>query len=264
MELQSCCPPCGSPATNIPGTPGADGSAGASGNNGADAFTFTLANFTIPAVDDTVPIQMASTASFQVGMNIFASDGTDYGTFKITAITDAQNLVAKFLGYTGEASPGAVINSDSLVTVGGIQGPSGTVEATNNSATSVAQSLTNSAAQVGSQSVTLAGAANVNYLLFLRVLLNTVAATFSANRTVTVKLRRTNNTAADVTAGASTFQTPLMTTITESLGEVTVIAIPYTTVGVSDDIAPFVSIDTVPSAGSIQVAECSITALRLS
>ncbi len=55
----------------------------------------------------------------------------------------------------------------------------------------------------------------------------------------------------------------IVTTVTYSVGQIAVISFPYTTVGVSDVIQPFVSVSVIPSAGALNVVEASITAAQL-
>ena len=100
------------------------------------------------------------------------------------------------------------------------------------------------------------------YLILARARFENVGATFAASRLLTLKLRRTNNTAADLTGGTSLYNTPIITTLTSSLTELTIQAV-YTTTNSDDIIALFTLIGTVPSAGSLTVDEASIIAYRL-
>lgn len=87
-------------------------------------------------------------------------------------------------------------------------------------------------------------------------------ATFAASRTITMKLRRTNNTAADLAGGSDTGITGIVTTLTSEAGGLTMMAL-YTTTNTNDIITIFGDVSTVPSAGSLDVAEASIIAIRL-
>ncbi len=96
----------------------------------------------------------------------------------------------------------------------------------------------------------------------VKVALN--GATFAANRTLTVKLRRTNNTAADVASSSTTWIVPIVTTLTNTLAVIELPEVFYTTAVGTDTIQIFADISVLPSAGSISIDEASITAIRTS
>lgn len=96
----------------------------------------------------------------------------------------------------------------------------------------------------------------------IKVALN--AATFSANRTLTVKLRRTNNTAADVANSSTTWIVPITSAITNTLAVIELPEVLYTTALATDTIQLFADISVLPTAGSITIDEASIVAVRLS
>src|SRR6185436_7518958 len=88
-------------------------------------------------------------------------------------------------------------------------------------------------------------------------------ATFAADRTVTIKLRRTNNTAADLTNATITLHTGVVTTLTSSFMVVSWEADDYTTSNSNDSITIFADVNTVPSAGSLQIDQAKIYARRI-
>jgi hypothetical protein len=100
------------------------------------------------------------------------------------------------------------------------------------------------------------------YLLQARVRLDYNAATFAAVRTATLKLRRTNNTAADLTNGSVAAATQIVTTLS---GTFIVRSWPviYSTANNDDTIEIFGSLDVVPSAGSLDAVEASIIVTKL-
>lgn len=100
------------------------------------------------------------------------------------------------------------------------------------------------------------------YLIIARACLENVGSTFAASRVLTMKLRRTNNTAADIPNGTITFNTPIITLLTSTLTQMNIIAL-YTTSNSDDAIALFASLGTLPSAGTVTVDEASIVAIRL-
>lgn len=131
-------------------------------------------------------------------------------------------------------------------------------------AAGTAYSLTNSAALLdfGTTDPSLTLNAAGTYLLLARAHLKYNAATFVANRTTTLKLRRTNNTAADLTSSTYTHTTGILTTATESFIDATWPVL-YTTANADDAIAIYGHVDTVPSAGSLDAVDASIVAIRL-
>lgn len=101
------------------------------------------------------------------------------------------------------------------------------------------------------------------YLLLATVNLKYNAATFAASRAVTLKLRRTNNTAADLTGGSLTLDTDIITTLTYTMGVFHLPPILYTTAVLTDVITIFGDVAVVPTAGSLDAVAANITAVRL-
>lgn len=132
-------------------------------------------------------------------------------------------------------------------------------------AAGTAYSLTNTQAALtfGTTSPSLTITAPGTYLILGTVQLDYNAATFAAVRNATVKLRRTNNTAADLTSATRTVKTNIITTLTYSLDVVMIPPVFYTTTLSNDAIALFGALDTVPTAGSLDAVAASIIAIRL-
>jgi hypothetical protein len=105
----------------------AGGLIGATGSGGAgkNAFTNLAANFTQPAVNSTVSLNVGSTAWMAVGQVIFVQGGGYYSVGSITDLTDA---VVTNLGYAGNVAPGTTVagSSTAAVTPGGLVGQAGT------------------------------------------------------------------------------------------------------------------------------------------
>lgn len=95
-----------------------------------------------------------------------------------------------------------------------------------------------------------------------RVNLKYNGATFAAGRTVTLKFRRTNNTAADLTNGSTGVVTGIVTTVTESFMIVELPEISYSTTASDDAITIFGDVSVVPSAGSLDCVEANLFAER--
>jgi hypothetical protein len=124
--------------------------------------------------------------------------------------------------------------------------------------------VTNSSAEVklngNSQPVIIDVAGK--YLLRAWVKIDLSGATFAATRTLTIKLRRLNNTAADVANAVLTFTVPITTTLSETLAFIDLPGVQYTGTA-TDQIAMFADINIVPSAGSIVISAGGITAMRI-
>ncbi len=102
-----------------------------------------------------------------------------------------------------------------------------------------------------------------NYKISARVKVALNGATFAANRTLTVKLRRTNNTPADVTSSSTTWIVPVVTTITNTLAVIQLPDVYYSTANATDTIQIFADISVLPTVGTISIDEASIVAVRL-
>lgn len=132
-------------------------------------------------------------------------------------------------------------------------------------AAGTAYSLTDTAALLDfgttdpSLTITSAG----TWLIFGRAYIKYNGATFAGNQTATVKLRRTNNTAADVTGATTTATMRIVTTISDSVGIMELPPVVYTTANADDIIQVFGSISAAPSAGSVDATEASIVAIKL-
>lgn len=84
-------------------------------------------------------------------------------------------------------------------------------------------------------------------------------------RTLNVKLRRTNNTASDLTNASTDFVTPAASVaLTSSAGDVDVPEIFYTTSNSNDVIELWGSISAAISLGNIQAQQASITVTKIS
>lgn len=123
--------------------------------------------------------------------------------------------------------------------------------------------LTNSFAVLDSNAnITLDKAGK--YLIFAQVNLQFAGATFAASRTVTLKVRRTNNTAADVTGAITVLGTGVVTTVTGTFASVLIPIVTYTTALTSDILTVQGVVSVVPSAGALNATEVSLVATRLS
>ena len=135
----------------------------------------------------------------------------------------------------------------------------------NSNSAGTAYTMTASSAQIAfgttTPSITLNKAGT--YLLLARVNYQLVGATFASNRNVTTKLRRTNNTPADITNSSTVIGTNVTTTATGSLAALPLPPVVYTTTNTTDVITLFGDVSVIPSAGSLQATEANIVAIRL-
>lgn len=124
--------------------------------------------------------------------------------------------------------------------------------------------LTNTSAVLdfGTTDPTLTITAAGTYLVSGSVTLDYAAATFAANRTVTLKIRRTNNTAADLTDCSIALGTNVVTTTTGTMERASWTCV-YTTLNSTDSISIQGDVGTVPTAGNLDAAAASIVAVRL-
>lgn len=131
-------------------------------------------------------------------------------------------------------------------------------------AAGTAYTLTNASALLdfGTTDPTVTLNAPGTWLFFGRVVVSYNGATFAANRTATFKLRRTNNTAADLTGASSAHVTNIVTTSTYT-ETVVIPPVLYTTTNAGDVISLYGLVNTVPTAGSLDVSEAEIIAIRI-
>jgi len=155
------------------------------------------------------------------------------------------------------AGQGVSISGSTVTAVGGYN-VAGTASGTVYTLTASSAAVTFGTTQ---PSATLAQAGT--YLLIGRAYLIYNAATFAGTQTATLKLRRTNNTAADVTGATTTATLRIITTTTDTVGIMTMPAVIYTTTNTDDAVAVFGALSATPSVGSVDVNEASVLAIRL-
>lgn len=101
------------------------------------------------------------------------------------------------------------------------------------------------------------------YMIFARVRADYVGATFLASRTASFKLRRTNNTAADITNSSTSFRTNVITALTSTAQVLDLPVATYTTTNSNDIITIYADVSTLPTLGSFEVSEASIVAMKI-
>ncbi len=289
-QAGNCDCPCPDPTvTEIPGSPGEDGAAGAAGTNGLNASTITTAQFTIPVFGANVTIAVGVSSTFGVNQPIFISDpgGVKFASFRIVSIPGPTSLEITPYGYTGDSVNPATMATGSTVSPSGTQ-PTGPIAIAGGGTGSTTATTARAALGVGGANLSVYAAgtayqltatpALLNFgttdptltitsagvwLLLARARIDYNAATFAAVRTATLKLRRTNNTAADIGNSSTSALTDIITTLTYTFGIIDLPPIIYTTTNATDIIQLFGDISVIPTAGSLDVSEASIVAIKL-
>ncbi len=160
-----------------------------------------------------------------------------------------------------------VLIGDTLITLLTAQNLSSFVPGNNRIsayAAGTAYSLTTSAALLdfGTTDPSITITPSGTYLLFARVHLKYNGATFAANRTVTLKIRKTSGTPADVANTPATFITQVVTTFTATAGVISLPVVVYAA-SAGDVLEVWGSVDTGPTAGSLDAVEAELIAIRI-
>ncbi len=292
MSAASTCDcPCPNPViTEVPGSPGTNGTNGAAGAAGINAFTVTTANLLLPAGAGPVvaPVAVGDSTWAGIGQILFITDGTNQAHFSVTSKPTGTTFILSWLNYPSDAVGTTVISSGATVSPSGILVP-GPTPISSGGTSSITATTARQALGVGGDSLTVYAAgtayqltatpAMLNFgttdpsltltfpgvfLILARVRVDHNAATWDAVRTGTIKIRRTNNTAADIGDSPGSFLVPLsVSALTFTATVFTTQPIIYTTTASNDILQLWGSISVVPTAGSLDVVEASICAIRL-
>lgn len=238
--------------------PGIEGATGSSGTNGSNAYTvLTLASAVPGAPGGSVTFTVANGSWAVVGQVVVAAGPS---TYRVTA-SSATSITGTWLAATGDVAAGTVIGAGAGISPAGIG--SLTNLAVYAAGTSYQLTATPALATFGTTSPSLTITAAGTYLILAQFKLDYTGATFAASRTVTMKIRRTNNTAADITNASMTILTAIVTTVTATLEAATIPIVAYVTANANDVIELWGSVSVVPTAGSLDVAAASIVALKI-
>ncbi len=190
------------------------------------------------------------------------------GILIVDAIIDSTHVSVTYPDVEVNVNAGATISSGTSVVPTGLQPqatPLPTTDPIAKYGSGTAHTITGAsfAAVIfgtsGAQEITLTTAGT--WLILARARVDYVAATFAAVRTVSFKLRRTNNTAGDVTNTPCAFKTQIITTLTFTAPGANFSPVAYVTANVNDVLQMQVAIDTDPTAGSIQIVEADLVAV---
>lgn len=121
--IGECCETCDDQVSVL--VPGAHGAAGAAGDDGVDginAFTTVTAQFTMPAVNSNVLVQVLNSEWMAAGQKIFVQNA---GYLEFVSSTSTTNATLKNLGYTGNVAPTTIVAASNKVSPGGVVGAAG-------------------------------------------------------------------------------------------------------------------------------------------
>lgn len=266
----SCASPsgcaCPTPVTTeVPGSPGA---AGTNGTNGVNAFSIVQLNFTVPPINSSVSITVNTNLWMTVGQNVFCAGA---GYFSVSSTSGTTSVTLLYLNYSVNANSGNVINAGAQISPGGTQAAisvpvtiaNGGTGATTQGGAQVALGLGQNATFINvaglSQAITavstlIAGATLTIpttglYLVQGFATVEFDAVTFSAQRTLTLKIVDTTATQTIATANKT-----MQVVTTTSFPDVDYITPPQTATLTGGDVLQLqISVSTINSAGTFQV-----------
>jgi hypothetical protein len=187
---------------NVPGVAGADGADGAAGADGVNAYTTTTADFDVPTVGGTVPVNVVNSSWMVVGQPIFVEGPAN---FVVDSVPTTTSCVLEFKGHEDDLSPGSTISWPAGVSPGGTQPAAITASQLTDYQNETLRanchtfSETPEALQFNAVNQSLVINATGKWLLLAKVRVDYSWATYSEdNKILNLKLRRTNNSAADI------------------------------------------------------------------
>lgn len=246
----------GNVATIVPSTSPNIGTATGTSLNGN---TFTAGTYTLTGA-------AGKTLTFSNSITFAGTDGTTM-TFPSTpatlARTDAANTFAGTQTFSNNLVATAGTNSIAAL-VDSVDGttPLNNINQTIASGTAYTLTATSAAVTFGTTSPILTFANAGTYWVSCDIQYSYVGATFAANRQFDAKIRRTNNTAADVAGSIFSEFVPTLTTITDVGPHTHIGPVLYTTAGTTDTLQVFADISVLPTAGTVTVTNCTITSMR--
>jgi hypothetical protein len=281
-----CNPCCATPTTTqVPGPAGADGAAGAAGSAGVNAYTTVSSGSpNTPAINGSISIPVASSVWITIGQVIFIQGS---GYYLVTAKADTTHFTGTYMDVSPNTNSTNAISAGSGVSPAGpdlanpltlSRGGTGSATATPArsalgigganlsvyaSGTAYVLTATPALLDFGTTDPSLVINAPGVWLILARARIDNNAKTTAAVRTITLKLRRTNNTAADIANSSTGIKTAIMTTLTFTLATVDLQPIIYTTTNSDDIIQLWGSADDISGAGTFDAVEASIVAVKL-
>lgn len=115
----NCCEPCPEQlVVDVPGIEGVAGTDGIDGSNGANAYTFTTADFLMPAASGLETIAVVNTDWMVVGQPLFIQVA---GFMRVNSVVDQTHVEVENVDFENNAAAGTNIPSGSGVSPGGEQ-----------------------------------------------------------------------------------------------------------------------------------------------
>ncbi len=297
-----CVPCCSTPqSVNIPGVEGDPGDNGLNGVNAysivTSDFVVPMPTVTVSAIVDST-LWMVIGQIVIAGQGVGAAlAGPGPSTFKVDSITSATVVVLKYLGYAGDIAPGGLntisagciisaagdaLASPLAIANGGTGGTTilgalnnlglgynpftvygfGTLGADAYVLTANAVNDPSTEVAVGGTSITLPITRAGTYLVFARASLDFRGTTFAASRQINAKIRNTA-TSADIPNLTGNFFTPVITTLTYTEGILILAPVLFVTAVTTDVLTMLARIAVLPTAGTVEIAEASIVAVKL-
>lgn len=121
----SSCGNCGCQIPEVVNIPGTAGDPGANGTAGVSAWTITTSIILTPASSGpvTATATLASNLWLAVGSIVWITDGTNFGTFQVTAVSgDGYSVALTWLDYPDDSAGPITIAAGAKVVVAGLLG----------------------------------------------------------------------------------------------------------------------------------------------
>lgn len=251
----------------VQGIQGVQGLVGATGANGVNGVTGATGATGSAAASNV----------YSAGYGIIKTGTEPNATFKVdsSTIMTAQRATDSLASVDNKLN-GKVPNSRTININGVTQDLSAnrtwtvtaTAVGTNNAAaysSGTPYTLTTTSAKVdfGSSDPVITIPAAGTYLIFTNLKVEYVGATTLVAQALNFKLRRTNNTASDLSNAATTFNVPVITLLTQTGGDCDIAPVLYTTTNSNDVIELWGQRGGNVSVGSLQVGEASVVAVRI-
>ena len=257
-----CAPSCCS-TTQTVNVPGIEGIPGTDAANGVNAYGITTAEFPVPEPGDDVTVSLDNGIWMVQGQKV-VFDGP--ATFEVVSVNSATSVTLTFLGYAGDISPGDTIAEGAGVSPSGTQ-PSvfisyGSAYAEANGTPLLAP---DDAVEFATISPAITLSSDGVWMLTARISIDNGNGNATvAGETLTFKLRRTNNTPADITETICEWIIPAVVSNGGTLLSITLPVAIYTASGSDDAIALYAEVSAIANAGAYVPVEASIIATKIS
>jgi hypothetical protein len=236
------------------------GTNGTNGANGTNGFAHTTVNIIVPPLDSSVLAPVDSTAFMFVGQYV---NVVGAGIFLVTGVPSSTSVTLKYPAFVGNTNSGATIVQPALVS----QTNPGVVPSQAMYGAGAVYVLTATQANLALGGVNTAVTLPESglWLILGRVRYDYAATTVPAGGpTITTKLRRTNNTAADVPNSSTAFLLTNLGPLTETLEHLSLPPVLYNTANNNDVIELFGALSTtVGFTNPPEAVETSIVAVWL-